>query len=606
MRSRSTQLDQTDWILLTIGLITLIAMLASLLHTGWNAWELAGYGLGLAWTFLAVRRLRRFRAETMLRARQLTALSAISDAMRASLDLPELLEAIRQRIEQLLDTPIFLVALYDADTAQVSFPLYSENGQRRHRKPEPIGNSLLGYVIRTHQPLLIRNELTQTIARLGVEQLNPPPACWMGAPILMNDRVLGIIAVQSQTPGAYHQGDLDLMTTVAAQAAIVINNAQLYSTLRQRATELAILNSASTALGTTLDLERVLDITIASIGPVTGCNKSAIYLLNEVGDELHLAKSHGLSPAYVEGAQHIRLGTNERGMVAAQRRPLVVSDVTTTPSFQRFIDLAESEGFRSLAEVPMVGQNGVVGTLAIFYADPHPFTQAELDVLQTFASQAAAAVNNARLYERTDQALARRAEELAALEEIGREFTGTLEVARIAESIVERGTQVTGAQVATLMLIDEGASSGHFVAQRGYAPSQVESFFQKPWPLTQGVIGRALRTGQAINVSGMQLDPDLVTAPNLRSLMAVPIAREGRALGVIALGSDQLNAFDKVAVAFTQQIANQAAIALEKAQLFAERTRRIGELSQLYQASLALTESLDLRQVLDHIVSVAR
>jgi PAS domain S-box-containing protein len=88
--------------------------------------------------------------------------------------------------------------------------------------------------------------------------------------------------------------------------------------------------------------------------------------------------------------------------------------------------------------------------------------------------------------------------------------------------------------------------------------------------------------------------------------MVVPIAREGRALGMITLGSYQLAAFDKAAVAFTQQIANQAAIALEKAQLFAERTRRIGELSRLYQASLALTESLDLRQVLDHIVSVAR
>jgi signal transduction histidine kinase len=321
---------------------------------------------------------------------------------------------------------------------------------------------------------------------------------------------------------------------------------------------------------------------------------------------LRLAKSRGLSPTYVEGAQHIKVGPNERGMVAAQRRPLVASDMTTEPKLQDFLSLAQSEGFRSLAEVPMIAQSGGVGTLAIYYAEPHPFTQAELDVLQTFANQVAAAVNNARLYERTDQALARRVEELAALEEIGREFTGTLEVARIAESIVERAMQVTGAQTAALMLVGEGSECGRFVAQRGYTPELVESLMQKPWPVTQGIMGRVLRTNQAVNAPDVRLEPDyVITDPNVRSHLAVPIVREGHALGVLTVGSHQLAAFDKAAVTFTQQIANQAAIALENARLFAERMSRIYELSQLYEASLALTGSLDLRQVLDRIVSGA-
>jgi len=605
-RHRSTRPNRDERIILGLGAITLIVALFSVYRTHWDIWGLAAGGLGLSLIIFAVRRLSQVRAEAEQRARHLITLSAISDTMRASLDLPELLEAIRQRIEQLLDAPIFFVALYDADMAQVSFPLYSENGQPQHVKPRPIGNSLLGYVIRTHQPLLIRQDIARTLEQLGLESPDPMPACWMGAPILTTDRVLGVMAAQSWVPRAYSKNDLELFTTVASQAAIAISNAQLYSTLRQRATELAILNSASSAIGATLDLERVLEIITDSIFPVTGCQKSAIFLLNESGDEIRLAKSRGLSPSYIEDAQRIKVRPGERGMVAALHKPLVVSDVNTTPHLQGFASLAQTEGYRALAEVPMIAQNGVIGTLAVYYTDPHPFTQAELDVLQTFANQAAAAVNNARLYERTDQALARRVEEMTALAEISREFTGTLEVARIAESIVDRTMQITGAQTATLMLVHEGAPHGHFVAQRGYPLQSVESFFQKPWPLMQGVIGRAIRTGQAINVPDTRLDPDYVTIdPDTRSLLVVPIMREGHALGVITLGGYQLDAFDRAAVTFTQQIANQAAIALENARLFAERTQRVSELSQLYQASLALTESLDLQQVLEHIVSVA-
>ena len=593
-----------DWGLVLIGIAALVAVARSLYHTAWNSWGIASYALGLIVTILVMLRLRRSRAEAEQRVRQLTTLNAISNAMRASLDLPELFEAIHQHIGQLLEAPDFYVALYNADTTQVSFPLFFENGQRRHQRPRPAGNTLLDYVSRTREPLLIQQNVAQAAARLGVEPIDQPLASWLGVPILTNTEVLGVIVVQSQTKRAFDQSDVELLTTVASQAAVAISNAQLYSTLRQRATELAILNSASSATGATLDLNRLLEIIITSIGPVTACQKAAIFLLNDNGDELFLAHSHGLSAAYVEGAQHIKAGPGERGMVAAMRRPLVVGDISSEPGLRDFVPMALAENFRALAEVPLQAQNSVIGTLAIYYAEPHPFTQSELDLLQTFANQAAAAVNNARLYERTDQALARRVEELAALEEIGREFTGTLDVSRIAESIVERTRQVTGAQVAALMLMDEDGSSGHFVAQRGFTRDLAESLLQKPWPATRGIVGRAVRTGQVVNVPDVRLDPDhVVTDPQVRSQLTVSIVREGHVLGVLSLGSYELAAFDRAAVAFTQQIANQAAIALENARLFAERTRRIEELSQLYQASLALTGSLDLQYVLGRIVT---
>ena len=592
-------------LLIEFGQLPVAGLLASI-YRGPGAVVFAGTCVYLAAVLWIIYRMERSRLETAQHIRKLTTLSAISSAMRTSLDLPELFETIRQHIERLTDAPVFYVALYDANTSQVSFPFYSENGQYRHLRPSSVGNDLLGHVIRTRQSLLIRRDFSQAMARLNLDPPAQLPGSWLGVPMTMDDRVSGVMVIQSQKPGAYTPSDVDLLTTIAAQTAVALNNVQLYSALRQRATELAVLNSATTAIGATLDPERVLDVISLSIGPVTGCDKSAIFLLNENGNALQLARSQKLGAGYVDGARHVPVEPHGRGRVAAQRRPLVVVDIGNAFGLESFVPTAEAEGFHSLAEVPMIAQRDVVGTLAIYFADPHSFTQAELDVLQTFANQAAAALNNARLYKRTDQALARRVEELAALQEIGREFTGTLDVTRITESIVERAKQVTDAQMVALLLMDESGESGRFVAQRGYPPHLVESFLRRPWPANQGPVGPVILTGQIVNVPDVRLEPAYtVSDPNIRSFLVVPIAREGRVLGAITLGSYKPEAFDEATIAFTQQIANQASIALENARLFDERTQRVNVLSQLYQASLALTESLDLRQVLDRIVAVA-
>jgi PAS domain S-box-containing protein len=567
----------------------------------------AGFCLYLVVMLIFTHRTWQARDEAEQRVRQLTTLSAIGVAMRASLDLPELLEAIHQKIGRLLDARNFYVALYNTEDDEISFPLYYEDGGLCHPRPRPLGNGMIGCVIRSRLPLLIRENPLDAIALLGLDDHDGAADSWLGVPIVADDQILGIIAVQSQTPRAYDHRHLKLLTTIAAQAAVTMRNAQLYSAMRQRAAELAILNSISTAVGATLDLERILRIITTSIGRVTGCSKAAIFLMNETGDELYLAQSHGLNPAYVEAARRLKIGPGERGMVAATRRLLVVPDVMTTPGFEAFAPLAQAEGFHALAEAPLMAQNAVIGTLATYFSEVHPFTLAEVDLLETFANQTAAAVNNARLYARTDQALARRVKELSALEEIGRELASTLDVTRIAKRIVERTLQVTGAQMGRVILLDDTSASGQILAQHGDPTRTNEPYLRETWPLNRGIVGRVLRTGLLAHVADVRLDSDYVEAdPNVRSQLSVPIVHEGRILGAITLESHQEAAFDKAAIAFTQQIANQAAIALENARLFSERAQQINALSQLHEAGLALTSSLDLRQVLDRVASAAR
>jgi PAS domain S-box-containing protein len=569
-----------------------------------GGWMFAGLCLSLASMLSILYWARKTGAEIERRMQQQTVLNTIGTAMRASLDLPELMQAIHQHLGQLLDARNFYIALYNDELDQFTFPLHSENGELRRLKPCPAGNSAAAHVFRTRRPLLIHEDVAGTLTKLGIDPLDSPASAWLGVPVSTSDRVLGVIVLHSQTPRAYDQSHLDVLTRVATQAAIAISNAQLYSTMRQRATELAIINSVSTAVGSTLDFERVLEIIVTSIGPLIGCQKSAIFVLNEIGDDLRLARSHGLSPTYVESAQELKVTPGERGLVAIQRQLLVVPDVTTRPGFEKLVPIANAEGFRALAEVPLVAQNEIIGTLAVYFAEVHPFKQAEVDVLQTFANQAASAVNNARLYAHTDRALARRVEELSVLERVGRELASTLDVANAADLIIELAQYITGAQMGMVMLLDETGAAGQVIAQRGY-PTKAPPGVQ-PWLLHQGITGRVARLGQPANVADVRSDPDYIKDdPNVRSQLSVPIIREGRVSGVITLEGYQLAAFDLATVSFVQQLANQAAIAIENARLFGERARRINALSQLHQASLALTGSLDLRQVLNRIVTAA-
>jgi len=132
------------------------AALAAVVYQNLGVWLFAGMCLYLVAIMVNVYRREGVRVGAEKRVRQLTSLSAISGVMRASLDLPELLEAIHQHIGQSLDARNFYIALYESDADQVSYPLYYEGGEKQHPKPRPASGSLAGHVIHTRQPLLIR------------------------------------------------------------------------------------------------------------------------------------------------------------------------------------------------------------------------------------------------------------------------------------------------------------------------------------------------------------------------------------------------------------------------------------------------------------------
>jgi len=582
-----------------------LAAVFSDVHLRLGAWVFVICCGSLIGIWALSHRLSAMRRDLEKRLRELYTLNKVGQAIATSLELDILLNTIYHQVSQLMDADYFYIALYDAVSDELAFPLVFEKGERKRYSGRRARNGLTEYVIRQRRPMLIQEQTEQVIANLGLEVIGQPSLSWLGVPLAVGDKVLGVITVQSFTRShAYDQKEMELLYTLAAQAAIALENAQLYGQMRRRTAELALLNTVSTAVSSTLDLNKVMQIVVTSIVPIIACQKSALFSLDGPEGKLQLSASQGLSAEFKQSLVWQDEAYLQR---VRARNTVVVPDITTSGRSAAEIELAQREGYRALAEVALMTQNEMIGVISVFYDQVHHFDLVERDLLTTFANQSASAIANARLYSRTDQALARRVEELSAIERIGRELTSTLEPQRVLDLVLEQAMKATNANHGCIAMLDKARDLISVVTQRGYTTEEAGKFSSVPHHPDKGILGRVLRSEQLTLIrNGQQESTDLSLDPEVRSQLAVPILCEEPGPGVIGLESDQADGFDEQDANFVSQLATQAAVALKNAQLFQERSQRVEELSLLYQASLSLASSLEYTDVLDIISRLAR
>ena len=186
---------------------------------------------------LTSRRLER-------RVKELDTLQAVGRVLSSSLNLETILSTIHTQVAALMPARNFFVALYDRETDEVSFPLAIEDGRRVEWRSRRAGAGLTEHILHIRQPLLIERNIEATLERIGLEQIGKPAASWLGVPILAEQEPIGVIAIQSYaTPAAYDASHQEILVTIAAQAAVAIQNARLYEqtdeALARRVQELA-------------------------------------------------------------------------------------------------------------------------------------------------------------------------------------------------------------------------------------------------------------------------------------------------------------------------------------------------------------------------------
>ena len=445
-------------------------------------------------------------------------------------------------------------------------------------------------------------------------------------PLIGERQTIGVFGVPRDEAVAFTDREIEIVKTFADQAVIAIENARLFGEVQAKTRDLEELLAQQTATADVLkvisrsafDLQVVFDTLIASVVELIGASGGAIcvregdrFVIRFVATEIQeykdlLGRTIPINRSTPPGRA---LLSGKIELIADNRAdPELVAPVQVLPT-------------RSALAVPLSREGRAEGAISLVHAEPNAFTQRHVDLAQTFADQAAIAIQNARLFEAV-QAKTR------DLEELLQQQTATAEVLKVISrsafdlklattAILETAAKLCRAPLATLHLRDGDVC--RLDTQFGLPEAFEREARENPIPVRYPLHSRrSARAGDVAHFSDAWTDPDYLykTSARLggyRAIVVVPLMREDELFGIFSLGRPEPEPFTPSQIKMVQSFADQAAIAIENARLFNEVKARTEDLSEALQQQTATADVLkvisrsafDLQTVLDTLVQSA-
>jgi GAF domain-containing protein len=451
----------------------------------------------------------------------------------------------------------------------------------------------------------------------------------LAVPMLRDGRPIGTVAVGRLEARPFSDKHIALLQTFADQAVIAIENARLFTELQVSNRNLTESLNRQTATADILqaisrspkDTQPVFEAIVASAVRLLRGHYGALTRL--VGDQIEHAattSSTGVEDPAVKAAFPRPLHSEGVHAQAIRHRgPVNVADAQTDPAVSEELRaIARARGYGSLVAVPLLRQDEALGTIAIARREAEGFTDDEIALLQTFASQAVIAIENVRLFrelETRNRDLTQALEQQTATSEILRVISNSpTAVGPVFEAIVTSGRHLCQAQQCLLVGFDgemlTWLASDNFSSAREEA---LRSIF--PYrPTRAGTTGRVVLDRAVVHIPDVLDDPDhayrdVSIRAGARAQLAVPLFRENEVIGALHVARPEPGPFSQAQIDLLQTFADQAVIAIENVRLFSELqarthelTRSVGELTVLGEVSRALSSTLNLETVLQTIV----
>ena len=445
----------------------------------------------------------------------------------------------------------------------------------------------------------------------------------LAVPMLREEALLGVIALWKTEVEPFTDRQIELVTTFADQAVIAIENVRLFQELQAKNRELTEALEQQTATAEILrvisssptDVQPVLDAVAGTAARLCGASDATVFRID--GGVLHLVARHGsLSRGAVGKGLAVNRGT-VGGRSVVDRQTIHVHDLAAADETEFPIgrDLARRLEYRTTLGTPLLREGQPVGAIVIRRTEVRPFSDQQIKLLETFASQAAIAIENVRLFQelqaRTAE-LARSVEELKALGEVGRAVSSTLDLENVLTTIVARALELAGADGGTISEYDEATRQFRLRTAYGVEDELVELIRAAPMRLGEGITGKAAATRVPVQVADI-LDEaayDVVRVRNVmarlgyRSVLAVPLLREERIIGALTVWRRQVGEFPADVVNLLQTFATQSTLAIQHARLFREleqKSREL-ELASRHKSEFLANMSHELRTPLNAVL----
>ncbi len=543
----------------------------------------------------ALENARLFQ-EREQRINELSTINAISAAVNGTLELRDLLEKLHQGIGEVVDVRTSLIGLYDEQNESMSYPVVYDRGVRLTPAPQPLGESVNGWVVRRAQPLLLhsaedgrRMGLDMEGGRIGSD--DEREQSFLVAPMLFGNKVLGVINIQSYDERAFDENDLRFLTTVANQAGAALNNARLFGETRQNAAEMTTLFEVTQNLSGTLDMDETQQLVADAALRLLGAELCAVLRLDRHG---HIEKQ-----VLVEKDQtHNDLWINFRfdgmtGRLLASGQTLAISDLSLLEDAN---PEALALGIRSVMGITVGTHDERLGVLWVGLRHPHEWTAHQISLISILGNQAGQAMKSAQLY-RLEQQRRRLAD---TLRDVAQSFTSTLALGEIQTLILDQLALVVHYDSAAVLLRDQGLGHLQITEARGIDREalQITDYDVDEQPLFQAMTHER----RPVLIHDALLDerftPLLRLGWKARAWIGAPLLVDNELVGILTIGATAPGAYDEEDVGVTFTLANQASQAIQNARLFdqisnlaADLERRVSErTAELEQAGRQLAE----------------
>jgi len=422
---------------------------------------------------------------------------------------------------------------------------------------------------------------------------------WIGAPLVVKGKVIGVLTVDSRVPGVYGQEEAEMVAAVANQAAIAIENARLFGEARQRVTELEELQRISLHLTSLLDLSAVLDSITESALALVRATNCHIYLYDEASETFTFG-----SGLWQDGRRELTMKAPRRAgftaTVAREGQPIVIDDAARHPFFAT--PEAREWGLRAIAGFPLKRADRVLGVLTTTFTEPHTYSKEELRVLTLLADQTAIAIDNARLFGEAQ----RRLQEVTLLSRVIAHTVAAEDVPAALEAVCAELAGFFGVPQARFALLEPERTVAEVVAE--YRAAGRPSALGARIPVADNpAMAYVLEHKVPLAVTDAQTDPrlapvhELMRQQDITSILIVPIESRGEVVGTLGLDSLERRKFSGAEVALAQHVASQVGQALARLELLQEVRAHAERMERLASVSEALTLPLDEERTISAI-----
>jgi GAF domain-containing protein/anti-sigma regulatory factor (Ser/Thr protein kinase) len=541
---------------------------------------------------------------------------------RSKFDLQSVLDTLAESAARLCEADIVTIWRPKGHAYHVATTYQSTSGHKEYIESisiEPGRGSCAGRALLEGKTVHIHDVREDPEFTLDLTKLEDTRTM-LGVPLLREGIPIGAITLIRSTVWPFTDKQIELVTTFADQAVIAIENVRLFDEVQARSRELSESLEQQTATAEVLsvisrspgELQPVFEAMLENAVRICGAKFGTLYMCE--GDGFRAAAMHNAPAALAEerrrGVVHPGPGSS-LGRVAGTKQVAQVVDVT---AIQDYIDgdpfavqAVQLGGYRTVLSVPLLKEQELAGAISIYRQQVQPFTDKQIQLVEGFANQAIIAIENARLLNELRETLEQQTATSDVLKVISR---SRFELQPVLDTLVESAARLCTADRAAIMMRDGDAY--RLRANYGFAPEAVQYAMEHPQRSGRGsATGRVALEGKAIHIPDVLSDPEYQAsgyqqAFGYRTILSVPLLREGITIGVFNLTHDEVKPFSDKQIELVTTFADQAVIAIENARLLNELRESLEQQTATADVLKVISRStFELQPVLDTLVQSA-